>query len=439
MNPLFHRSLISCILGTCLALPVQAFDARSTALGGSTIAHGVGVHGTLENPSTLMRLKRDDQRVHFHFGMSVDIRDNGEIGSTAIDEQDLPTDIEAEIDRLSGQNVTCLPTATSLPAATDVCLTGTRQLGELSDRVLTIFDQIDGETVGGQVSGDVGLAITTTAIPFAIHLRATVTGTGKPTIDPGDRSYVADFANVLIDDTLTFGDVINSPALAVIDGTLGIEQPEDILKSRISGGAIIRKTLGFSLATTIAAGPIDIDLGITPKFSKLHVGSLDSLISEEFGDNNQSLADRFDESEAQASSMTLDLGATAALNIIPIEVAVVVRNLIPESIETQTGFIVETTPQLIVGAAYQMGPITLTTDLALNTAKADNLETQPFAVGVEFATAFLALRAGFSHDRARESNPTALSLGVGLGPLQIGGRLAGKNAAQAGAQVSFSF
>ena len=85
------------------------------------------------------------------------------------------------------------------------------------------------------------------------------------------------------------------------------------------------------------------------------------------------------------------------------------------------------------------GPLSITGDVALNEAKVDNFETQKIAVGVEFATDLFAIRGGLSHDAARSDDTTALSLGFGLGPVHIGGRLTGTESMEAGAQLSYSF
>ncbi len=60
-----------------------AADARSISLGGSAIANGQGVHGALENPSSLMRMNSQQQRLHLHLGFSLDARDDAGLVETA--------------------------------------------------------------------------------------------------------------------------------------------------------------------------------------------------------------------------------------------------------------------------------------------------------------------------------------------------------------------
>ena len=128
-----------------------------------------------------------------------------------------------------------------------------------------------------------------------------------------------------------------------------------------------------------------------------------------------------------------------ALTQFPVRVAAVLRNVIPESISTADGFEFETTPQLIVGAHYQKGRFSVNADMALNEASVDNFDTRKMGVGVEFEMSHFAVRGGISHDASRPADSTALSLGFGLGPVQLGARLTEFKALEAGLQVSYSF
>ncbi len=433
-------TLCASMLSVTLLSPAVAGDARSIALGGSVIANGHGVHGALENPASMMSMKRRSETVHLRFSGSIEIRDTGSAIDTIRDDdnQNLISDIEVEIDQLSNSQVQCNPIDGS---ATDVCVDGTQSLADLSTRLLNVLDVVDGETLDAQASSDLGLALTHLRIPIAVHLKATATGAGRPDIAEGDRDYIQEFENLLDNDTLTLGEVSNSQFLAVnsFGIPLGVQQPEDVLRSEGTGSALLRTQLGISFAATFKAGTREIDAGITPKFSSLRAYSVTANVVDEFTDGSTSIADRFDDSEITESSFTFDVGGSMALSNKPIRVAAVLRNVVPESIESEEGFEFETTPQLIVGALYQRGRISVTADAALNSAKVDNFETQKIGVGLEFGTRNLAVRAGLNHDMERPSDNTALSLGFGLGPLQFGARLASSESLEAGLQLSYSF
>ena len=140
---------VSLLLSIAFSGNSLALDARSVALGGSTISNGQGVHGALENPANLMSMQNAGERGHFHIGGSVDLRDSADVVGIIGDNETLRQDYETEIDTVSGQAISCdILTAT----ADSVCLTDTAELGSLSARVLAILNQVDGENLDGQAA-----------------------------------------------------------------------------------------------------------------------------------------------------------------------------------------------------------------------------------------------------------------------------------------------
>ncbi len=417
-----------------------AGDARSIALGGSAIANGQGVHGAMENPAAMMAMQRQSQNVHVRIGFASEFRDSGDTFDTITDDdnENLISDIETQIDILSDAQVQCNPI---FGAANDVCVSGTQPLSDLANQVLDVIDVIDNETFDIQATADFGAAFTKAQYPIAVNLRVMGTGSAAPDIADGDLDYIREFAETLDDDTLTLDEASNATFIeATSQGIpLGVIQPEDVLTSEVVGRALIRTQLSVGFAQTFNVKGVAIDAGITPKFSSLRAFSVNVLAAEEFDDSSESIADRFDDSEVTENSFTFDLGASMALKKLPIRVAAVLRNIVPESIEAADGFEFESTPQLIIGGVYQRSLLSITGDIALNEAEVDNFETQKIALGVEYGTQKLAIRGGISHDAARSNDSTALSLGFGLGPLQIGGRLTETRSLEAGVQLSYSF
>ncbi|MFK7862305.1 MAG: conjugal transfer protein TraF [Granulosicoccus sp.] len=421
-----------------------ANDARAIALGGSVIANGKGVHGAIGNPASMMAMQRRSETVHFRFGFGAEFRDSGDTLDTLTDSEneDLISDIEREIDVLSSAPITCNPIEGEFQSTgSDPCVSGTQSLSDLAGRVLDIIDLVDEESIEGLGVADVGMAFTHSTVPFAINLRFSAAGSGSPDISDGDRAYISEFSTLLDDDSITLDELNSSEFLSFNDvgEPLTVQQPEDVLQTRGSGGALLRTQLGVSLATTVIVGGHNVDLGVTPKFSSLRAQNLDIPVSDEFREEVPSASDQFKDSEVSESSFTIDIGGSMLLPDIPVRVAAVIRNLIPESIKTMDGFEFETTPQLILGAAFHRGLLSVTGDLALNEAEQDNFATQKLGVGVEYGTRLLAVRAGINHDAARTTETTALSLGFGLGPLDIGGRVTGVDALEMGAQIAFSF
>lgn len=423
-----------------LSSPVWAGDARSIALGGSAIANGQGAHGAFENPASMMGMNRAGQRIHFRIGFAADIRDSGEVIDTLTDDanNDLISDIETQVEELSTREIQCDPI---FGDGEDVCVDNTQSLSDLSARLLDVANSVDDESLEIQASADLGMAFTQMSYPVAVNLRIMATGSGTPDIAESDKDYVSELATLLDGNTLTLDEISNSTYLEAnaLGIPLGVQQPEDVLQSSGQGNTLLRTQLGISLATTFNVGGLAIDAGITPKFSSLVAYSLDANVVDELDDDAEPIQDRFEDSEVTESSFTFDIGASIALSSFPVRIATVIRNVIPESIETMNGFEFETTPQLIVGAVFNTSLLSITGDIALNKAKQDNFESQKIAVGVEFGYKKLALRSGISHDTARDNDTTALTLGLGLGPLQLGARLSELESIEGSAQLSYSF
>lgn len=430
------------VLATSLVLstPALSSDARSISLGGSAIANGQGAHGAMENPASMMSMKRDGDRFHFRLGGSAEIRDTGSVIDTLTDSanDNLVSDIETQIEELSDRQIQCDPVFGN---ADDICLSDTQALSDLANQFLNAINNVDDQSVELQGSSDLGMAFTSVRYPFAVNFKVMGTGAGTPDIEETDKDYVREFADLLDNNSLTLDEIANSTYLEAdaLGIPLGVQQPEDVLRSSGSSYALIRSQLSISMASTVSIGGYEVDTGLTPKFSSLAAYHLDANIADELDDNAEDLIDQFEDSEVTDSSFTVDLGAAVDLKEYAFRVAAVIRNLIPESISTPDGFEIETTPQLIVGGAYQMNKFSFTGDMALNKAKVDNFETQKIAVGAEFGSKKFALRAGLSYEGARSKDKTALSFGFGLGPLQFGIRGTDQFSIQGSLQLAHSF
>jgi len=430
------------VVSSALCSPVWSADARSLALGGSAIANGKGAHGAMENPASMMGMQRAGYRTHFRFGASAQFRDAGDAIGIISDSanQNLLSDIEDQIDELGNRQILCDPI---FGAGEDICLNDTQDISDTATRLLSVINSLDDESLQAQGSADFGLAFTGGKTPLAINLKYQATAGGGADVNDTDRLYIEEFANLLDNNTLTVDELQSSAFLEADEFgiPLGIAQPENVLQSEGSAGVLLRSQIAISLAGTYPIRGKLVDFGITPKLSTLNAFNLNVNVVDELNDNTDSLSDQLDETEVEESSFTFDIGASFELDNFqhPVRVAVVLRNALEESIQTLDGFAFETTPQLIVGGVLNMDRFTLTGDIALNAAKVDNFESQKIAVGVEIGSDKLSLRGGISHDTSREDDATALSIGVGLGPLQIGTRLTSSQARDGSVQLSYSF
>jgi len=129
-------------------------------------------------------------------------------------------------------------------------------------------------------------------------------------------------------------------------------QPEDALITQVQGSYLARQQFGLSMARTLPIAGSMIDIGVTPKFSTLTAAGVRADLGDQFIDTTDTLNRLLEESEVSKSSFTADVGASTQLKNLPMQVSVVGRNLLTETVTTNEGFVFDTTPQLIVGGAY---------------------------------------------------------------------------------------
>lgn len=426
---------VSLTLGVALSAIAQD-DVRAIGMGGAVVSAGQGVGGALGNPSLLMTSKRNKQRYHWRIGGSGELRDGADLINEASDNENSLTEIEDEIDTLSAQTLSCNPI---LDPGNTVCLTNTTALGDITRKVLNSFNNISGEPVDGRGGSDIAFAVSHTRFPFMVSIGATVTGTGVANISEADSNYAETLIDALSDNNLTVTDIENTASITLNATNTGvdIDSPDDILDSRASAGGVIRTTLTLGTATTLTVGKRAIDVGVSPRISKLTVGHIERTL-QEFDENGFDLEDEIRDDEVSETSFTFDVGASMQpTQNKALRIGGVIRNVVPESITTNSGFEFESTAQLIVSGTYQFSRILATADLALNEAKYDNFETQPLSIGAEFDVNWFSARAGLQNDFASSSDSTTFSLGVGLGPVDLGMRINGNNVS-GGMQIAFS-
>jgi len=427
--------------------PAIANDARAVSLGGLALTHGQGVHGVLANPATLMHLQRRGQGVHLRFGASADLRDPGKFIESAIDNRNLAADITNSINQLDSAVIGFECGQAVLGNDPNVaCLNNTGGLGADFQRVIEIMRTLSQQPMEVLAGVQGGFGYSKSRIPMTVHFNYSLAGAGVIGFSQNDLAYLSVLENALIDGTLTSGDIINS----VVSGTqiiainpnvdnILIARPQDVLTSQFGGTRLDRRQVGISLAHTFEVAGRDVDVGITPKVSSITTYRAAGTVASEFDLSTPSIADDFINSETNTVTFTLDVGATYSVNE-KLAVSGVIRNLFPEIAPSSfDNFTIKTTPQMMVGAAYQFTRIKVNLDAALNAAEQDGVITHPFALGAEYGQGNYSLRTGISVDNGRTADKAALTLGFGLGPLQFGARVSSLNAIQAGAQLSYSF
>ncbi len=419
-----------------------ANDARAIALGGVALSNGQGVHGVFANPATLQHLKRRGQGFHLRLGAAGDFRDPGKFLETALDNTDLANQITNNINTLANSQLECNDLA-----ANTVCLSNTQALGADFSRVLDIVNTISQKPIEILADAQAGFGYTKSAIPFAIHFGYTVSVAGEVGVSENDIAYLTVLENALIDGQLTVGDFSNSVVAGVqilsfnpnLQGPIEVVRPQDVLTSQFGGVRLDRRQFGISFGHTFQVANRSLDVGVTPKVSSITTYRASGSVASEFDATTPGITDQFLAAETNSTTFTMDIGGTYSLSDT-VAMSAVLRNAIPETANSSfDSFTVKTTPQLLVGGAMQFNRFILHADAALNNAKRDGVSTQPISLGAEFGQGNYSLRSGISIDNGRSSDKAALTLGFGLGPLQVGARVSSLNAIQAGAQLSYSF
>lgn len=430
---LMNKTLsIGCLL--LISNIAQGSDIRALSMGGAAISAGQGVNGAFANPA-LLGTYRNRGVTTFRTGFVGELRDNAQIISDLDENEQLIDDLNAAVDAVLSQPLNCNPL---LAAANNVCLVDNGGLGGFAADLRDLLTDINGEPFDARVTGGIGFAMASSNIPFAINFGTSVTATGTADISNNDLGYVNNISDALADNTITQGEILANTSISVAPSntSLQIDLPDDVLDSDLVGSAVVRAQLSLSLAGRFDYGEYEIDFGITPKISSLRVGNIRQSIND---DDTSSARDAFEASEADKTTYTVDVGATTVLpHNTDVRISGVIRNLVPEKIESTTGFEVETTPQLIVSAMYFREQFAITADLALNEAKYDNFETQTLNLGTELTNGPVSLRLGVSNDFSASRNPATLAVGLGIGNFDIGVR-ASESAIQAGMQIALDF
>lgn len=422
-------------LGSVLSLSSHAFDARSVAMGNTGVSAGIGVNGAMSNPALLMKQKRADEFFHFRFGVTALATDPNESIKKVDDNQDLVDELDADVEALnnSAVNEDCFTDATV------ACITGTKNVAELSNGVLSLLNDLDEEPVDINGQFDLGFAMPRLDMPLALNASVKGSVSFVPDLSNNDSEILEGYIDVLIDDQVTSQEVNDNANITQVGNEIEFDLPDDEFDSTAEGGIIVRTQVSLALAKTFEIKGHAIDFGITPKFSRLRAGDIVQSVNDDTDDED--FDDQLEASEVTENSITLDIGVMLKDSVREgVSYGAVIRNLIPESITTNNGYEFETTPQFIASALFDKGWYQLTADAALNKAKVDNLESQNIGLGAELEWKFLQFRLGVAHDLAIEiGSKTQFSAGLGLGFIDLGASYNGESSGELGAQIAFGF
>lgn len=180
----------------------------------------------------------------------------------------------------------------------------------------------------------------------------------------------------------------------------------------IKGLGVLISEVGIPLGTDVEISGMKLSVGITPRFVQVQSIEYSENISTA---DLQTIQDM--NTEDLGNFTTMDAGVT--LNLLDsFRVGLVAKNLISNTKVTSLGRKINFDTQLRIGAAYELGFMTLAADMDLTERAPIAYENpyQSFSVGAEFNIySVLQLRAGYQKNMASgATDPDLLSLGVGL-------------------------
>ncbi|MBD1558748.1 conjugal transfer protein TraF [Vibrio sp. S9_S30] len=197
--------------------------------------------------------------------------------------------------------------------------------------------------------------------------------------------------------------------------------------------------VGVAIAKHMNVGGQQFSFGVTPKFQKL------TTYSQSINVNDFKI-DEYNKGETTDSAFNLDLGAVWLLGN-HFRGAIVIKDILKQSITTDTNFVYELSPQITVGAAYISEFFTLAADadVTAQTRFVDvNDDTQFVRFGAEAnAWDWAQLRLGYEID-TKNTVDNSVTFGLGFSPfdvvnIDLAGSYAGNNQFGASGSLAFTF
>lgn len=334
--------------GEVRAVPFDAFDPVSLAMGGTGVSNASSINAVYYNPALLATSPRSE-----HFGVAFPVatarladEDNFRDAATDFDDNDYVDEFSDAIDAFNAA-----PPANRGQFKDDVIRTARdlqNGLRDLSDKVL------DG-------SGNTGLVV---ALPSRSHgisvfTNAWIVGAAFGQFTDSDEQTIDAIISDLENNNFN-----------------NIDDPTDTLTSNVRGRFAVIGEVGVGLAREFNILDQKVSLGITPKFVRVWTYDY-KFVANELDDVDISVSD----GERTSYGFNMDLGAAKEFGD-GWKAGLVIKNIIPQSYKTTLGNEIDVDPQARVGVARRMNIVTLTADL-------DITENNPASFGSE--TRYLAM------------------------------------------------
>ena len=408
---LFVSSLLAVSVSSAMAETYGFFDARSVAMGNTSVATGSMSSAAFSNPALLVNNVSDDSFI-ISLGVGGVLEDNGNVIDTVDSFQGVENELTPlvnEVERLTNVNNLAALSAefggdpvalnNAQLAAADALITKTNE-------EIAVVNTLNGDSLQGKASP--GVMIGYSGDTFALA-----------------ASYQVNFAfsggviDLLVPNLPTASAVVNQ-ALAGASVANIVGNPTGTVV------AIGTRTdeVGLSIATKLSIAGMDVAIGVKPK-----------VVSAEAISYNQSL-ETFNSSdiinntsEKLGSFTTLDAGFTVDISD-SFRLGLVGTNLVSKELKFADGFnSIKYDTQLRAGAAYNNSFFTFAVDMDLNESNPVIFRNATLAAPVQFGEAtkmlalgmelnafdYLQLRFGYQDNIASgATSDPLLSAGLGL-------------------------
>jgi len=413
------------------AAPYAPFDVRAAGMGGTGVASAKTASAALFNPAMLSAQVEGD-RFQFVLGAGATVADEDGM----FDQFDeLQTTIEA-MDQLINTDLGALTLVVGVgyqPGTTQHTV-----LNQVYSTTSTLVDQMNkinnDNLIAGMGSG-VGFGVASKKVGVGVFATATGNAIVTPQVSAIDTSRLANYVSVIAPDPVTQRIGItaaeiaaNSQFLNLLLGSGGSASTVTLddfdPQSSANGMAVALAEYGVSFSHEfVMDGGGALSVGITPKSVQVvtydYTANLDTFEDSDI-DTQEKTEDLFD----------VDLGLVYKPSPSSAwQVGLVAKHLVGGEFETlpnvASGALpqtVEIATQVRAGIARMTNRTTLALDLDLveNEGVRAGSATQFLAFGAEYDLKMLQLRAGYRANLADSDVSDVATLGLGLGPVDIG-------------------
>lgn len=396
---------------TAMAAPFSPHDVRAAGMGGAGVAGSKAASAALYNPAMLSAQIEGD-KFQFLLGAGVAVADNDNLFDRVDDIQITIQDFQDLIATYnSAPSVTVCADTSCAPSLllTDIYTSGSTLINHLTDL------NNDSLIAGG--SGALSVGVPGPNLGVGVFVTGNAYAVASPNISATDFDTMNRYASVLADGIVTEAEVLGTPS--EFSGTVGTDLS-------------IADFFPTSTATSTAVALVEVGVGLSHRFELSNgfvaggatLKAIDATTFDYTADIDTWDSGNFDASnyEVTDSGFDVDLGAIYKPNAeTPWQYGLTLKNVIGNDYKTFSGGTVEVGMQARAGIARmtQRSTVSIDLDLTKNDGITGVSDTQFLALGAEYDLTYLQLRGGLRTNLASSEVEDAISVGLGLGPVDL--------------------